>query len=95
MLDGGKRTNVQLSFGVKQGCPLSPLLFSIYLNNVDILAEGEQGAITGIHKFTVTHSMFAGNLSLAFTDHNELKTLLNKLRVYAQKKSLTENTHLV
>ena len=95
ILDGDKRANVQPSFGVKQGCPLFPLLFSIHLNDVDSLAEGVQGVITGIPDFTVTHLLFDDDLSLAFTDHNELKTLLNKLRVYAQKKSLTENTHLV
>ena len=55
MLDGDKRSNVQPSFGVKQGCPLSSPLFLIYLNDVDSLAEGVQGAITGIPNITVTH----------------------------------------
>ena len=48
------------------------------------LAEGVQGAITGIPNFTVTHMLFAYDLSLASTDHNKLQTMLNKLRVYAQ-----------
>jgi len=32
MLDGDKRANVQPYLGVKQGCPLSPLLTSIQLH---------------------------------------------------------------
>ena len=92
ILDGDKRANVQPSFGVKQRRPLSPLLSSFYLNDVDSQAEGVQGAITGIPNFTVTHLLFADNLSLTSTDHNELQTVLNKLRVYALKKSLTVNT---
>ena len=52
-----------------------------------------QGAITGIiNNFTVTHLLFADDHSLTFTDHNELQTMQNKLRVYAQKKSLTVST---
>ena len=58
MLYGDKIANVQPSFGVKQGCPLSPLLLSsTYLNDVDSPAEGVQGAITGIPNFTVTHML--------------------------------------
>jgi len=83
-----KRANVQPSFSVKQGCPLSPLLFSIHLS----LAEGVQGVITGTPYFTVTHLLFADDLSLTSTDHNELQTIINKLRIYAQKKSLTVHT---
>ena len=92
MLDGDKKANVQLFPGVKQGCPLSPLLFPMYPNDVDSLAERVQGAITGNPNFTVTHLMFADDLFLTTTDHNELQTMLNKQRVYVQKKSLTVNT---
>ena len=67
MLDGDKIANVRPYFGVKQVCPLSPLLFSIYLNG---LAEGVQGAIMGIPNFKVTHLLFADDLSLTSTDHN-------------------------
>jgi len=42
------------------------------MNDVDSLAEGVQGAITGIPNFTATHMLFADDLSLTSTDHNEL-----------------------
>ena len=66
-----------------KGAPSSPLLFSIYLSDVDGLAEGMQpGRNHG-------HSQFysdppADDLSLTSTDHNELQIMLNNLRVYAQ-----------
>jgi len=38
LLNGDKTASVQPFFGVKQ-CPLSPLLFAIYLNNIDSVAD--------------------------------------------------------
>jgi len=69
MLDGDKRANVQPSFGVKQGCPLSPLPFSIYLIDVNSLAEGVQGALTGIPSFTMPHLLLADDLLMIFPSH--------------------------
>ena len=80
-------------FGVKQGCPLSPLLFSICLNDiVDSVTDGAQGALTGI--YTVKHMLFADDLSLPSNEYADLHARLNKLRVYAERKSLTVITQM-
>ncbi len=51
LLDGDKTASVQPSFGVKQGCPHSPLLFAIYLNDIDSIADGVKGVVTGTPNF--------------------------------------------
>jgi hypothetical protein len=44
---GDKSATVHPSLGAKEGCPLSPLLFCINLNDIDSVADGAQGALIG------------------------------------------------
>eukprot|EP00983_Pelagomonas_calceolata_P072398 1151693-Pelagomonas_calceolata.AAC.1 len=52
--------------GVKQGCPLSPLLFSLYTNDVASIAEDVRGAVTGAESVYVTHVLYADDLTFRF-----------------------------
>jgi len=91
LLDGYKTASVQPSFSVKQRCPLSPLLFAIYLNDIDSIADGGKGALTGTQIFSGDPHAVADNLSLMFSNPNHMQTMLNKLVAFAQGKSLSVN----
>ena len=91
-MDGEKRARVHLTNGVKQGCPLSPLLFSFYINDMGReIGEGIEVAVTGDRVNCVSHMLYADDLGLT-NDPGEMQTMLNKLRTYAEKKGLTVNT---
>eukprot|EP00983_Pelagomonas_calceolata_P041727 1138191-Pelagomonas_calceolata.AAC.4 len=85
---------VQPTQGVKQGCPLSPLLFSIYVNDIGCSTNGETavGAVTGLPNFHVAHMLYADDLALTENNHTHMQAMLNKLQGYATRKYLKVNT---
>ena len=95
LIDGDKKASTMPTTkdlrGVKQGCPLSPLLFSLFINDVDAVANNCEGAVTGTEGFKVTHMLYADDLLLTSNDPKQLQKMLVNLQRYADRKGLVVN----
>jgi hypothetical protein len=96
ILNGKKLKSFPPKSVMKQGCPLSPLLFNIVL---EFLARAirQEEEIKGIQigKETVTISLFADNMILYLKDpENSAQKLLDTIKSYSklagQKNQLTK-----
>jgi hypothetical protein len=74
--DGDKTARVHPTRGVKQGCPLSPLFFSLYINDIDDIAEGVSEAITGTAGVHVSHMLYADDLNLLTNEPRDMQIMV-------------------
>ena len=77
--------------GVKQGCPLSPLLFAIYISDLDEVLRRNQlgGTVLGRKKF---YSLaFADDLAILAGSAAELKDMIKAVHRFAAGRELNIN----
>ena len=100
ILNGQKLEAFPLKSGIKQGCPLSPLLFNIVL---EVLARGikQEKQIKGIQlgKEEVKLSLFADDMTVYLEDPilsapNLLKLISNFIKVLGYKNQCAEITRI-
>ena len=65
LIDGDKISEeVALNRGLKQGCLLSPLLYSLYINDMDRFLTVQRGAATALDSIKIPHCDYADDIAL-------------------------------
>ncbi len=85
-------TNVfRLSKGVRQGCPLSPLLFNIFIADLEQYLKGKQEGGVVINGIKIWLLAYADDMVLMAVDPKQMQEMLNALSRYLRWKGLELN----
>ena len=91
----GLSSTFQSTIGVKQGCPLSPLLFGIFLDDFELHVKGtvppEIAQLPMLCDRPVPPLLFADDMLLMSTSSTGLNAQLESLQAYCNAKKLTVN----
>ena len=87
-LKDGYLDPITSNLGLKQGCPLSPMLFNLYIDDVKDIFDEQCEPVT-ITDTKISHFLYADDLVLVALSPEGLQRSLNKISDYSLKKSLT------
>ena len=81
---------IESNIGLKQGCPLSPLLFNLYIDDISNIFDKHCEPIS-IQGESISHLLYADDLILVSKSKEGLQRCLDKLQVFADLKHLKVN----
>jgi hypothetical protein len=77
--------------GLKQGCPLSPTLFNVYINDIVDFFKEESALEVLISVSKICMHLFADDIALIAQSAKEMQTLLHIIEEYLDMKGLELN----
>ena len=81
---------IQSNLGLRQGCPLSPMLFNLFIDDVfNIFSNPNDFDPLYLQGKPINHFLYADDLVLVSESATGLQNSLTKLGIYAKSKSLT------
>ena len=89
----GKTRQIQINAGVKQVCPLSPILLNLVLDSLiwQLQATGYYGIGTGGNHLPLNSMPFANDLILLSNDAWQINELMKICEIFFDSKSLRIN----
>ena len=87
-LTNGHTRAIDSNLGLKQGCPLSPMLFNLYIDNIDDIFDDTCDPIA-IQNEKINHFLYADDLVILSQSREGLQRGINKASEFAKSKHLT------
>ena len=87
-LKGGHTPPILSNLGLKQGCPLSPMLFNLYIDDIKNIFD-EQCDPVGIQNVYISHFLYADDLVILSRSKAGLQRGLDKTHEFAKANLLT------
>ena len=86
-LSNGYLAPIDSNLGLKQGCPLSPMLFNLYIDDIKDIFDDQCHPVE-IQETKISHFLYADDLVIISHTAEGLQTALNSLHVYSGRKCL-------
>ena len=87
-LKNGHTRAIESNLGLKQGCPLSPMLFNLFIDDIDYIFDDTCDPIS-ICNEKINHFLYADDLVILSHSKEGLQRCIDRTSDYAKSKQLT------